>query len=158
MAVDVRHLVRRPQRLRLWTRCLLLCLVLGWGLIFAVAVFLDPYDENGTARRMETHRQLGLPPCTFRSLSGLPCPSCGMTTSFSLLVRGDLWHSAQANYAGTALAAFGLLFIPWGILSALSGRLCGIRSLELTLFRLCMIFLILLLSHWALALWWARWP
>ena len=35
---------------------------------------------------MGTHQQLGLPPCNFVTLTGYPCPACGMTTSFALLV------------------------------------------------------------------------
>ena len=50
---------------------------------------------------METHRQLGLPPCTFKEMTGLPCPSCGMTSSFALLVRGDVMNSLRANAVGT---------------------------------------------------------
>ena len=31
-----------------------------------------------------------MPPCNFVLMTGKPCPSCGMTTSFALLVRGDI--------------------------------------------------------------------
>ncbi|NBO19844.1 MAG: DUF2752 domain-containing protein, partial [Proteobacteria bacterium] len=34
------------------------------------------------ARGLGTHEQLGLPPCGFYLWYGLPCPSCGMTTSW----------------------------------------------------------------------------
>jgi hypothetical protein len=156
MAVDERFLVRRRQPIRHWVRLGLVLLVLGWVAIFAVAASLNPYDENGAARRMETHRQLGLPECTFKTWTRLPCPSCGMTTSFALLVRGDLWHSLRANFAGTALALFGLAFIPWALTSVLMGRVVWIRSVEMTLFPLCIVFMVLLLAHWCFALLLAR--
>ena len=38
-----------------------------------------------------------------------------MTTSFTLLVRGDVWNSLQANFAGTVLATLGLVFVPWAL-------------------------------------------
>ena len=50
--------------------------------VFAVAAWLNPYDELGRPRRLETHRQLGLPACTFREVFGVPCPSCGGDMSF----------------------------------------------------------------------------
>ena len=65
---------------------------------------LNPYDADGTPRTMATHTQLGMPPCNFVILTGKPCPSCGMTTSFALLVRGDVVASLRANWAGTLLA------------------------------------------------------
>ena len=70
-----------------WVRGMLLGLALGMSLVFGIALWLNPYDAEGQPRKMETHRQLGLPPCTFYLLTGVPCPSCGMTTSFALLVR-----------------------------------------------------------------------
>jgi hypothetical protein len=142
---------RRP-RLRHWVRVSLVLLVLGWTCVFAVAAWIYPYREDGTPLRIEAHRQLGLPECQFKKFTGTPCPSCGMTTSFALLVRGDIWNSLLANFAGTALALFGMAFIPWALATALAGRVVWLRSVELTLFRLCIVFLILLLGHWGLAL------
>jgi hypothetical protein len=152
MLVSEREYVRRRPGLRRWVRLGLVLMVLGWTAVFAIAAWLNPYFEDGTARLGETHRQLGLPPCTFKRLTDLPCPSCGMTTSFALLVRGDLWNSARANFAGTALAVFGLLFIPWALVTALKGRVVWLSSVETTLFRLCIGFMILLLGHWGLVL------
>ncbi len=36
---------------------------------------------------MGTHRSLGLPPCLFQQLTHLPCPSCGLTTSWTYLAH-----------------------------------------------------------------------
>jgi len=132
-----------------WVRGTLLFMVAGLSLVFGIAVWLNPYDEDGQPRHMETHRQLGLPPCTFYSMTGVPCPSCGMTTSFSLLVRGDVLNSLRANAVGTVLAAFCLALVPWGLACVLRGRLYGIRSLETALTRTVLIFLALLLVRWA---------
>ena len=49
-----------------------------------------------------THVQLGLPPCFFLQLTGYPCPSCGLTTSFA--------HAAHFHFAeALATQPFGLL-------------------------------------------------
>ena len=93
--------------------------------VFAIAIALDPY-KDGKLWLSETHRQLGLPPCTFKAVTGYPCPSCGMSSSFALAIRGDLWHSAEANFVGTLLAIGSLIIIPWAAASAVKGRLVGV--------------------------------
>ncbi len=65
----------------------------------AVAWRLEP-DTAGVG----THQQLGLPACGWMSGMNLPCPSCGMTTAFSLAVRGDFIASFQAQPMGAVLA------------------------------------------------------
>src|SRR6185437_2336397 len=79
--------------LRPWVRGSLVGLALALCGVFAVAIWLKPYNNDGSPRSMATHRQMGLPPCTFYATCGLPCPSCGMTTSFSLLIHGDAINS-----------------------------------------------------------------
>jgi hypothetical protein len=74
-----------------------------------------------------THRQLGLPPCMFVALFGLRCPSCGMTTAWAHLVRGQLAQAAAANTGGALLGLAATLVAPWALLSALRGRVLGGR-------------------------------
>lgn len=135
-----------------WVRGALLALALGLVGVFAIAAWLDPYDAEGKARRSETHLQLGLPPCTFRSLTGVPCPSCGMTTSFALLMHGDLVNSLRANAVGTLLAVFGLVLIPWSLASLLRGRPLWIVSFDWAATWMVIIFVVLLLARWAVVL------
>jgi hypothetical protein len=134
--------------LRVWLRGLLVLLALALTTVFAVAIYLNPYTADGSARRMETHRQLGLPECTFKEMTGRPCPSCGMTTSFALFIRGDLWNSVQANFVGTMLALFCLLLIPWAVLSAVRGRYYLVASLEWAVPRFIVVFATLMLLRW----------
>src|SRR5688572_5521846 len=103
-------------------RTALVAIAAGLALLFAVAARLDPYGPGGTPLTIGAHQQLGLPPCNFLRLTGLPCPSCGMTTSFALLVRGDLAASLRANAVGTLLALFLLGLVPWSAVSAARGR------------------------------------
>jgi len=84
---------------------------------FATALWLSP-DPQGYG----THQQLGLPPCTFRTLFGIPCPGCGMTTCFSHFVRGHFVAAAHASLAGVVLAFVCALLIPWCFWSAYLGR------------------------------------
>ena len=134
--------------LRWWVRIGLLGIAVGLVALFAVAVWLRPYDADGQPLRMETHRQLGLPSCQFYFLTKIPCPSCGMTTSFALLMHGDVANSLRANAVGTLLAGFCLLLIPWSLASAYWRRPFFIRSLERGLTWTAVAFLSLMLIRW----------
>ncbi|MFP5352938.1 MAG: DUF2752 domain-containing protein [Actinomycetota bacterium] len=48
------------------------------------------------------------PGCLLRALTDIPCPLCGMTTSVSSTVRGDLSQAVAAAPAGVAVVAFAL--------------------------------------------------
>ena len=61
----------------------LLAVVLWSGL--ALGAWMKP-SEKGHG----THRQLGLPPCSWMLMYDMPCPSCGMTTAVSNAAHGRL--------------------------------------------------------------------
>jgi hypothetical protein len=136
-----------------WVRGTLVVVAVGLISIFAIAAWLRPYDENGKPLRMETHRQMGLPACTFyKWTGGYPCPSCGMTTSFSLLMHGDVLNSLRANAVGTLLALFWLSLIPWCLVSAIRGQPLFIMAIESALTKIVIGFLILMLIRWVIVL------
>jgi hypothetical protein len=144
-----------------WVRGTLLFIVGGLIGVFTLAVLLNPYNPDGTPRTMGTHTgpPLNLPDCTFKVVTGIPCPACGMTTSFSLLMHGDPINSLRANWVGTGLAVFCLLLIPWGIASIWLKRPLFIASLEKGLAISVVIFLIFMMLRWGIVLvflWWQR--
>ena len=56
--------------------------------------------------------------CVFRSLTGIPCPGCGVTHAILLALAFDIRGSLLANPAGLLIAAtifFQLLFRPLAI-------------------------------------------
>lgn len=51
-----------------------------------------------------THTAMGLQRCEFLYRTGIPCPTCGMTTSFSHFARGNIEASLYVQPMGTVLA------------------------------------------------------
>ncbi len=85
--------------------------------VLLVAAWLKP-DLAGE----ETHRQLGFGQCQFLQTTGLPCPSCGMTTSFAWFVRGNLVASLYVQPMGMVLAILAGVGFWVGLYVALTGR------------------------------------
>ena len=148
--------------MRLWVRGMLVGIALALTALFVVAALLNPYRDGpswgyGEPRRMETHRQMGLPQCTFKHVTGLPCPSCGMTTSFALTVRGDP-RAFQANCVGALLALTCLAAVPWCLASAWRQRTVFFRSVERVLIGMVIGLLSLMVLRWLVVLlvMWAR--
>jgi hypothetical protein len=85
--------------------------------LLVTAAAIKP-DERGYG----THQRLGLPPCTFKVVTGVRCPSCGMTTSWSYLVRGQIVNSVKSNCGGAFLGLLVIVMVPWALLSGIRGR------------------------------------
>jgi hypothetical protein len=105
-----------PRRDRLWLAVAGLGLL---GLLGVTAVLKPSPLGHGT------HEQLGLPPCTFWFLFGRPCPTCGMTTAWAHLMRGEWIEAAQANLGGELLGLLAMVAAPWLLASAAAGRWLG---------------------------------
>jgi hypothetical protein len=107
----------RGFALRGWQRAVLV--VVGGVLVglLATAASLRP-----ASRGYGTHQQLGLPPCTLQVWYGIRCPSCGMTTSWSHMMRGQVASAVRANAGGALLAAVAAVYGPWMLASGIWGR------------------------------------
>lgn len=87
--------------------------VLGAGswLVLFVAAWLRP-----DARGFGTHQQLGLPPCAFQAVTHVPCPGCGLTTSFANMAHLHVIDAFRAHLMGPLLFLLTLavaLGAPW---------------------------------------------
>ena len=58
-----------------------------------------------------------VPPCMFKKITGIPCPTCGMTHAFTCISRGRLNDALNYNILSFPLYAF---FLGLGTVSALS--------------------------------------
>jgi dolichol kinase len=86
------------------------------GVLITAAV-LKPSPEG-----VGTHREMGLSQCAWMERTGLPCPSCGMTTSFAWFVRGNFLASIYVQPMGAMLAAIACMTVWGGAYIAITGR------------------------------------
>jgi hypothetical protein len=127
----------------------LLLLAAGIVAVFSVARALQPSGADGRPYRLETHTQLGLPPCWFLLATGKPCPACGLTTSIVHLLHGDVASSLRANAVGTGLAVFLAGLVPWSLVCAVRGQWLWIHSPDRAVTWALLIVTVLLLVRWA---------
>ncbi len=125
------------------TRWALAVAAVGVAGVLGVARGLEP-DPRGFG----THQQLGLPPCSFQTLTGFPCPSCGMTTAFAWTTRGRVDRAWRANPAGALLAPACVMLVPWLLVASATGRTPGTRSPEMVLTALVVATVALSLVAW----------
>ncbi len=139
---------KTSPKLSLAQRSLLLLAGCGLLALLAVAASLQP-DQRG----LGTHQRLGLPPCSFRQLTGLRCPSCGMTTSWSHLVRGQAVSALRANVGGTVLGLMAMLLGPWSVICGLRGRWLLRPPGERVALAIVIGVLLLTLADWGVRMW-----
>ncbi len=111
--------------------------------LLSVAWTLTP-DAHG----LGTHRQLGLAPCSLVMMTGYPCPTCGMTTSFSYAVRGQLLSALNAQPAGLFVAIMVLLVGVIAITTALTGRAWRVNWFRVSPFQIGIVCVVILLLGW----------
>ncbi len=83
----------------------------------ALAGWLTPVAE-GTG----THRQLGLPACSFLVQTGYPCPTCGMTTSVSAMAHGQFVLAFRSHPFGVVFFAGLVVLAAAAVIEVLTGK------------------------------------
>lgn len=132
----------RPLTVRLIAAGLL-CACTG---VLGLAAWLSP-----SARGFGTHQQLGLGPCGMILMTGLPCPTCGMTTAFAYAVRGRPLDAFLAQPTGLLLALATMAGAGAAFWTLLTGRWpLGSYVLMLSPYRLAVLLLVLLFGGWGL--------
>jgi hypothetical protein len=102
----------------------LLCGVLAAAMLalLGVAAWLTPAGAGHGS-----HTQLGLSSCGFAEGTGMPCPTCGMTTAFAHAADGSLWRSASTQPFGAALAVLTAISLWVAGHSAATGSVVAVR-------------------------------
>ena len=86
-----------PPRRLLDRAAWVVALGLAWPVV-ALSAWLRP-----DARGFGTHQQLGLPPCSFEAVTRVPCPGCGLTTSFTSMAHLHVLDAFRAHLMGPLL-------------------------------------------------------
>jgi hypothetical protein len=77
------------------------------------------------ARFANPDRPLPFDVCGFKILTGVPCPTCGLTRALCHALRGDWAASLSYHPAGIPLAACLIAWILWSAFEAARGRPFG---------------------------------
>jgi len=112
--------------------------------VLTLARWLQPDD-----RGFGTHQQLGMPPCSFVLTTGLPCPTCGMTTAFALVMHGHPWLAVLTQPAGAVLCLATAVLLVLATRTAVTGRGLRVNWDRLGPTRLALAFGLLILGGWA---------
>lgn len=132
------------------TRMLAALVGLLLGSLLATAYFLTP-NPKGHA----THTQLGLSECLVVRQFGVRCPSCGMTTSWSHLTKGNLAGAARSNAGGLVLGLLAVCLSPFLLASACLGKWCYLRPTLSVVFPLSAAVVLVVLFDWFYRVGWS---
>lgn len=113
------------------------------AILIALAIYLRP-----ETRGYGTHQQLGLPACSFIILSGMPCPTCGMTTAFADTVRGRLVEAFFAQPAGLVLCLTTMALAAYSLCVVVTGSSVVIRWERISV-KLMLGLAFLIVAGWA---------
>lgn len=108
---------------RAYPRPIALLLLAPCLIVLLLAASLEPSPAG-----MGTHQQMGLPPCGFLAATGMPCATCGMTTSFSHVAHGQFIAAFATQPAGAVLAlltAMAAVTFAWAAATGASLRPLG---------------------------------
>jgi hypothetical protein len=128
-------------------RWVALVVFIGCTALLVVAAWLKP-DPHGYG----THEQLGSAPCGMLILTGYPCPTCGMTTSFAHFVRLQWFQSFLVQPAGFILALTTAVFAILAVRTVIVGRWPRRFLPVISSYWIFLILLIVLLGGWGFKL------
>lgn len=109
------QLLRRAVTRWWFGEAFVLALCLG---VVLGALLLDPSPDAVSLFGVEIPMM-----CGFRRLTGMPCPGCGMTRSFSFLAHGDLLAAVRVNFLGPLLFLFVATQVPYRAIRLARGHL-----------------------------------
>ena len=90
-------------------------------LIITIITAIIPFLLTPSAIGIGTHQQIIPVPCLFRMFIRIPCPSCGLTTSISHLLHGDILKSFVIHPLGPTFFVLLVIIIIQSIRGLIKG-------------------------------------
>ena len=106
------------------------------GLLLAIAALTDPA------------RPLPFEVCPIHRLTGVPCPTCGMTRAVCFAVHGQWRRSLAFHPAGLIVAAGIVLWMLWAAAEAWRGRPLAERGRRNVTYALIGLTAVISLANW----------
>lgn len=103
-----------------------------------------------------THEQLGLDPCSWPLIYGVPCPTCGVTTAATHLIHLEPIAALTTQPFGVFLAVLGLFVAAVALWSLLRARSFVERVARMPYGTLFGVTIVMLLLGWGWT--WLSWP
>lgn len=100
------------------------------------------------------HREGGLPGgCLMKLITGIPCPSCGVTRAMILLLQGEIIASVSMNPLGLIVAAIMVLAPIWLLLDVVWNKQALFETYKKTeqLFKRPQLYIpsiVLIVANW----------
>lgn len=113
------------------------------AVLLGVATWLHPASAG-----IGTHEELGLPECSWPTLMGIPCPTCGMTTAFSYAAHGQLEKSFITQPMGCVLAVATAMMLLVSAYVLATGSRLGERLARLWTWRVGWSFVVAIAAAW----------
>ena len=100
----------------------------------------------------EVHAHLPFTPCLFRSLTGIPCPGCGMTRGFVAMGHGRFLEAWQVHPLAPVTYAVAVGYVAWSVLRWLVPSLGRVRASERLMWSIFAAALLGVLAWWSISL------
>lgn len=125
--------------------------------VLAVAAWLTPSPAGfGTHEQLALRPGAGLQTCTWVALTGKPCPTCGMTTSFAHAANFHLLAALKVQPMGTVLALAAATGFWFALHVAAAGSRAGVILSGMFGKRALWVAMALLGGSWVYKI--ATWP
>jgi hypothetical protein len=92
----------QPEKLLYFSVCIILCLVIASGILFYIW-------EINLLKFFSV-----IPLCPFHTLTGKPCPGCGMSRAFLLLGQLKIMEALKMNLFSVPLLVFMIIYCVLG--------------------------------------------